>query len=106
MTQKQMLELVLAGRPVLVGTYLSGRVEEIKIRDKTTGKMRSGYVTRETIITKDDAIVVGRFLNDDENVKDFKPSGRGGEKVCVLVTKQESVQGFKLFAGAVEPLAD
>lgn len=106
MTLKEMTALVLAGKPVLAGMYHSGKIDEVPIRDKQTGNMRKGFVRREVIITDQDAIVCGGFLNDSEKPEDFRPAAKKGTRVVVLVDKVSTVSGFSLYAGKIETLTD
>lgn len=106
MTKAKLLERTLSGETFVVGEYLSGRIDVINIRDKTNGNFRKGYIRRETIITGNDAVVVGGFLSDGDKGDDFRPSAKKGERVCASVTKLETIQGFKLYGGTIEMLND
>jgi len=106
MTQKEMLARLMRGEVALIGSYWAGKEEKIYIRDKTTGKGRDAYILRETLLTDADPVAVGGFLPDDYKPGSWKPGFKRGDRVVCFTTGLKTVQGFKQYAGTLEPLAD
>lgn len=109
MKTKDVLAELMAGNHLLVGVYHAGKVEAMQIRDKQSGKMRTAYVTRETILTDGEAPVVASWCPDDfdeEKRAKWLPRFKKGDRIVLRVLSSENVQGFKRYSGSLEPLTD
>lgn len=81
----------------------------MQLRNKETGKMRTAFVTRETILTDGEAAVVATWCPDDfteEQKTKWLPRFKQGDRVVLRVTSSENVQGFKRYSGQLEALTD
>lgn len=109
MKHKDLLEALMKGDHILLAVYHAGKVEAMNIRDKSNGKMRQAFLTRETILTDGEAAVVATWLPDDitEEARNiWKPKFKKGDRVVLRVGSSESIQGFKRYSGTLEPLTD
>jgi len=97
---------VISGELLIVGTYFSGRVQRINVRDKqsTTGARKDLLITKEVVMTEKEPITVSRFLPDAtlETEKGWKPSAERGNKVIVRVTGFQEDLGNKSANGTIE----
>lgn len=107
MTQTQFDKLLNDGNVVLLGTWWSGRIETISMRDKTAGAngaRRTAYVLRQTVMTEKDPIPVSRWLKDGEDPEKILMPAKRGDKVVVVVSSMETSNGQMNIGGVVEPL--
>lgn len=109
MKQKDLLPTMLGGQQLLVGVYWAGKLDTMTLRDKTTKAPRQAHVARETVLTDTEAVVVTQWMPDDMkelDIQNWKPAHKRMARVVVVVTENESVQGFKRYTGRIEPLED
>jgi len=109
MKTKELLESLVKGDHILVGVYHGGRIDTMNMRDKSTGKPRQAFVSRETILTDSEAVVVVAWMPDDYDATKaaaWKSSFAKGERVVLHVGNAESIQGFKRYSGRLEKLTD
>jgi len=104
MKQADITKAVLAGEILVVGTYLNGRLDTIKIRNKQTGAMRDAHIARQLIITETDAMPVTEFLPDDVSPSDWKPGFKKGDAVVVRVKGLSMDKGTQTLNGKIESL--
>lgn len=104
MTQKEMAAMVEMGGVFATGSYWSGRIDTLSLRDPKTTERRVAYVTREVILGDADPIPVSRFLRDGENPTEWKPSAKRGQKCVVKVTSMETQSGNISLRGTIEPV--
>lgn len=106
MKNQDLTPALLSGKIMCVGTYLSGKIENLTVRDKANpgGPRRAAHMVREVVITESEPIVVTRWMKDDEKFEEWKPTAAKGSKVVVTITKMESNQGIITLSGSVEAL--
>lgn len=100
---------VLNGEILLVGTYFSGRVDRISVRDKTPGaggSRKDMLISKEIIMTEKEPFTVSQFLPDasQETERAWKPSAKKGDKVIVSLRTLQESYGNKSGDGKVMPL--
>lgn len=105
MKQAELVNAVMEGQIVVVGQYVKGRAEDINVRDKATGGRRPAAVSRETVMTGTDPVVVTAWLSDGKTAADWKPSAIRGDKVVVLITSMAMSNGIPVLSGRVEKLS-
>ena len=107
MKQVELNAMMEQGEQFILGTYLSGSLDEVSVRDKSNpgGARRTSHVAREIIVTKKEPIVISRWLRDTEKATDWKPASSPGSKVVVhKIISQELSNGIKVMNATVEPL--
>lgn len=104
MKQAELIGTVQSGKVVLVGTYWAGRLDKVTIRDKSKegGPRRESFVSRETVMTENDPVIITRWLRDTENPDQWKPAAQRGEKVVVFVQSMSVENGSIKLTGVVE----
>jgi len=100
---------VLAGQVLLVGTYFSGRVDRISVRDKSpgaNGARKDMLIAKEIIMTEREPITITAFLPDatQETERGWKPSAKKNDKVVVEVRTLEESYGNKSASGKIVPV--
>jgi len=97
---------VVAGEILITGTYFSGRVQRINVRDKNSpnGARKDLLITKEVVLTKKEPITVSRFLPDAtlETEKAWVPSAKQGDTVICRLTGLQEDLGNKSANGAIE----
>jgi len=107
MKQSEIVAAVMAGEMLVVGTYLSGKVDSFSGRDsKNEGGPRKLYhVKREIIITATEPLVISQFMKDGETPETWKPSAKSGQKViCRITGMEKSREGIVVLKGSIEEL--
>jgi len=105
MKSSELQQLVLSGKIVCVGTYLSGKCDEISLRDKQSGNRRAAAVSREVVITETEPLTVSSWLPDGAKAADWKTVHKKGDKVVIIITGMEVTNGLTQLRGTIEPLA-
>jgi len=85
MTKAQLNAAVENGALVVVGQYWGGRVEDKEIRnpqDKNGPRVKS-FMKHETVLTKQEPIVISAFPKEGETKESWKPSAKQLEPVVV-----------------------
>lgn len=106
MKQSEVLANVMAGGIFCVGTYLSGKLDTVSMRDKQNpgGPRRTGYVAKETIITDTEPVIISRWLKEEEKPEAWKPSAVKKQQVIVRVKEMEMMSGIPILNGVMEVL--
>lgn len=104
MKQAEVQKVLDNGKVVMFGTYWSGHLEGIMVRDRTkeNGPRRQSYVAREIIMTETDPVIVQRWLKDTDRPEMWRASASRGEKVVVLVQSMSTENGSVKLGGVVE----
>lgn len=105
MKQAELMNAVMEGQIIVVGQYVKGRAEDIQVRDKATGGRRAAAVSRETVMTGTDPVVVTSWLPDGKVAADWKASAVRGDKVVVLISSMALSNGIPVLSGKVEKLS-
>lgn len=95
-----------SGKIAMVGTYWSGRIDVVNVRDKANpgGPRRQSHVVRETVMTETDPVTVTRWLRDGDKPDMWHPSSSKGKKVVVWVQSMSSENGMIKLGGHIEEL--
>lgn len=104
MKQAEVQKVIDSGKVVMTGTYWSGKLDTIMIRDrnKEGGPRRESHVAREVVMTETDPVIITRWLRDGEKPDLWQPAARRGEKVLVLVQSMSTENGSVKLGGIVE----
>lgn len=104
MKQAELMKVVESGKIVMVGTYWSGRLDKVSIRDRNAqgGPRRDSFVAREVVMTDNDPVVITRWLRDGENPDLWKPAAQKNERVVVVIQSMSSENGTIKLTGLVE----
>jgi len=106
LTDKQIVDLVRSGKPVIVAEYRGGAADEIKWRDKKTGEQRQGVMVRAHLET--DAlgpVGMSNFAPDGFKKADWKQEFAKGTKVLLVIEGMQMNAGVITFKGALQALA-
>jgi len=103
-TGTELQKLVEDGVPFIKGIYHAGRVDRISVRDKTpgaNGARRDMLVAKQMVITGTDSISFSAFLPDasTDAERNWKPDGKKGDKVVVILRTIEENLGAKSGTG-------
>jgi len=109
MKANQIGTAVLNGDILVVGTYFSGRVERISVRDKSpgaNGARKDMLIAKEVIMTEKEPISITQFLPDasTETEQAWSPSAKKGDRIIVRLRSLEEKLGNKQAAGKIEVL--
>jgi|ERR1035441_351502 exosome complex RNA-binding protein Csl4 len=104
MKKAELVTAVEQGGIFCLGSFLSGRAEEIQVRDKQTGGRRAAGVVREVMITDTEPVVISRWMKDGEKADSYHCAFKKGDKVVCRVTGLETQNGLIVLRGNLEPL--
>lgn len=94
------------GAIVVRGIYHGGVAKTQTVRSaQAGGARREATVTRETVLTELDAIVLSAWMPDGQGVADFKPACAKG-KPCIIIVESMTVENGNRVVnrGRIEPL--
>lgn len=97
---------VLGGDVLIVGTYFSGRVQRITVRDKSpgaNGAKKDLLIAKEIVMTEREPFTVSQFLPDSsiETEKAWAPSAKKGDAVVVVLRSLKEDLGNKSGDGKI-----
>jgi len=109
MKASQIGQAVIGGAVLIVGTYFSGRVERISVRDKSpgaNGQRKDMLIAKEVMMTEKEPFTVTSFLPDAsrETETAWQPSAKKGDRVVVHLRSFEERMGNKTGSGLIEVL--
>lgn len=104
MKKSEVLAFLEKGGIYMIGEYRSSKVDEVKYRDKVTGKGAKFASHLHVVETGDTTVTVQDRVEEGVDVATLKPLFAKGTKVLVRVDSLERVQGFHRATGAMSPI--
>jgi len=109
MKASQIGQAVMNGEILLVGTFFSGRVDRISVRDKSpgaNGARKDFLIGKQVVMTEKEPITISTFLPDasSETEQGWKPSAKKGDRVVVHLKTLGENLGNKSGDGRIEVL--
>jgi len=101
---EQVQKLMQGGGVFAIGEFRKSKLENVKYRDKQTGKMAEFNSHVHTIETGEDTIFVQDRIEDGTDPHTLKPPFPKGVKVIVGITTLERVQGFLRATGTMSAI--
>ena len=104
MTEKQAVEIFLAGAFVAVGEYRMSKAEMISWHDKQNGQAKSAPMLRHTVEVGSISVALSERVPDRTKIEDIKVPFNKGESVFVHLDELASVKGSVSGRGRLEKL--
>lgn len=105
MTNKELMEQIMAGKPLVVVEYRSSKAENIKWRDKETQKTLTGVFLRHTVEAGEVSVAVNERTGEDFKADGYKAPFKKGEKCVLVFTDYQTVKGATSARGVLVPLS-
>jgi len=104
-TDKEIADMVRAGKPVILAEYRGGGADDIKWRDKKTGQQKEGVMVRDYLETEAlGPVGMSNFAPDGFKKADWKQPFPKGTKVLVTITGMQANAGVITFKGTLTAL--
>jgi len=104
-TEKQVIEAVLLGSPILVLTYHGAKAEAIPYRDKVTKQATHFNSLRHTCLNDSGAVVWQERTPENFDPTHYSSPFKRGDRICVTVSRLESNQGVTVISGVGEVIS-
>lgn len=104
MTQKEIIELVEAGKPVCVVEYRGFTADRMRWIHKKSGKQMEAGIIKHRVETGEEGFVVSEFLDDKVDEKTYSNGFKKGDRVVLVVETFKREQGTLSASGQLYPL--
>jgi len=106
MKANEAVKLWESGVTTIRGIYHGGAAKAQMVRSQQAGgARREAVVTRETVLTDQDAVVMSAWMPDGSTVDSFKPACKKGQPCIIIVEDMATENGSRIIKrGRIEPL--
>jgi hypothetical protein len=104
MDKKQAMDLFNAGQFVAIGEYRMSKAEQIKWRDKTSGKEMEAPMLRHVVEFGDKSVAVSERVPSNVKLEDIKVPFIKGDTVLLHVEEYTTQKGLVSCRGRLESI--